>query len=149
MNGLLILLIIVLLGVAAWQLSKIFSLTQIGTKRDDSGVANDRDNNINGYLMFAFVAFIYIVTILSFVKCGSFVLDTPASEHGKEVDNLMNISMVIIFIVQTLTQFLLHYFAFKYRGKEGQKALYFADNNSLSASISCCISIINICYYRK
>ena len=56
MNGLLILLIIVLLGVAAWQLSKIFSLTQIGTKRDDSGVATDKDNNINGYLMFAFVA---------------------------------------------------------------------------------------------
>jgi cytochrome c oxidase subunit 2 len=133
MNGLLILLIIVLLGVAAWQLSKIFSLTQIGTKRDDSGVANDRDNNINGYLMFAFVAFIYIVTILSFIKCGSFVLDTPASEHGKDVDSLMNISFVIIFIVQTLTQFLLHYFAFKYRGKEGQKALYFADNNKLEA----------------
>jgi cytochrome c oxidase subunit 2 len=133
MNGLLILLIIVLLGVAAWQLSKIFSLTQLGTKRDDSGVANDRDNIINGYLMFAFVAFIYIVTIISFVKCGSFVLDTPASEHGKEVDSLMNISMVIIFIVQTLTQFLLHYFAFKYRGKEGQKALYFADNNKLEA----------------
>lgn len=133
MNGLLILLIIVLLGIAAWQLSKIYSLTQIGTKRDDSGIANDRDNNINGYLMFAFVAFIYIVTIISFVKCGSFVLDTPASEHGKDYDNLMNISFVIIFIVQTFTQFLLHYFAFKYRGKEGQKALYFADNNKLEA----------------
>lgn len=133
MNGLLILLIIVLLGVAAWQLSKIYSLTQIGMKRDDSGIANDRDNNINGYLMFAFVAFIYIVTIVSFVKCGSFVLDTPASLHGKDYDNLMNISFVIIFIVQTFTQFLLHYFAFKYRGKEGQKALYFADNNKLEA----------------
>jgi cytochrome c oxidase subunit 2 len=45
----------------------------------------------------------------------------------------MNISMAIIFFVQTLTQFLLHYFAFKYRGKEGQKALYFADNNKLEA----------------
>jgi cytochrome c oxidase subunit 2 len=131
MNGLLILLIIVLLGVAAWQLSKIFSLTQLGT--NDSGIANDKDNNINGYLMFAFVAFIYIVTIVSFVKCGSFVLSNPASEHGKDYDNLMNISFVIIFIVQTFTQFLLHYFAFKYRGKEGQKALYFADNNKLEA----------------
>ena len=103
MNGLLILLIIVLLGVAAWQLSKIFSLTQLGTKRDDSGIANDRDNNINGYLMFAFVAFIYIVTIISFVKCGSFVLDTPASEHGKDYDNLMNISFVIIFTQEFIT----------------------------------------------
>ena len=131
MNGLLILLIIVLLGVAAWQLSKIFSLTQIGTAKDDSAIATDKDNNINGYLMFAFVAFIYIFTIYSFVKWGSFVLDTPASLHGQDVDNLMNISMAIIFFVQTLTQFLLHYFAFKYRGKEGNKALYFADNNKL------------------
>lgn len=133
MNGLLILLIIVLLGVAAWQLSKIFSLTQIGTAKDDSAIATDKDNNLNGYLMFAFVAFIYIFTIYSFVKWGSFVLDTPASLHGQDVDNLMNISMAIIFFVQTLTQFLLHYFAFKYRGKEGQKALYFADNNKLEA----------------
>ena len=133
MNGLLILLIIVLLGVAAWQLSKIFSLTQIGMAKGDSTIANDRDNNINGYLMFAFVGFIYIFTIYSFIKWGSFVLDTPASEHGKDYDNLMNISWVIIFFVQTLTQFLLHYFAFKYRGKEGQKALYYADNNKLEA----------------
>jgi cytochrome c oxidase subunit 2 len=36
-----------------------------------------------------------------------------------------------IFIVQTITQALLHYFAFKYRGKKDQKALYFADNNKL------------------
>ena len=64
---------------------------------------------------------------------GSFVLGTPASQHGTDYDNLMYISMVIIFIVQTFTQFLLHYFAFKYRGKEGQKALYFADNNKLEA----------------
>lgn len=133
MNGLLILLIIVLLGVAAWQLSKIFSLTQIGMAKEDSTIANDKDNNINGYLMFAFVGFIYIFTIYSFIKWGSFVLDTPASEHGKDYDNLMNISWIIIFTVQTLTQFLLHYFAFKYRGKEGQKALYYADNNKLEA----------------
>ncbi|SEQ13250.1 cytochrome c oxidase subunit II [Flavobacterium urocaniciphilum] len=133
MNGLLILLIIVLLGVAAWQLSKIFSLTQIGMAKGDSTIANDKDNNINGYLMFAFVGFIYIFTIYSFIKWGSFVLDTPASEHGKDYDNLMNISWIIIFTVQTLTQFLLHYFAFKYRGKEGQKALYYADNNKLEA----------------
>jgi len=44
---------------------------------------------------------------------------------------LMIISMVLIFFVQTLTQALLHYFAFKYRGKEGRKALYYADNDKL------------------
>lgn len=130
MNSLLVLIIVVLLGVAIWQLSKIFNLTTEKSS-DDSEIANDRDNNVNGYLMFAFVGFIYIFTIYSLVKWGHFVLGTPASEHGIDYDNLMYISMVIIFIVQTITQFLLHYFAFKYRGKEGQKALYFADNNKL------------------
>ncbi|WMW77654.1 cytochrome c oxidase subunit II [Flavobacterium sp. 20NA77.7] len=133
MNSLLILIIVVLLGVAIWQLSKIFSLTQEKAAAENSEVATDKDNNVNGYLMFAFVGFIYIFTIYSLVKWGRFVLGTPASEHGTDYDNLMYISMVIIFIVQTFTQFLLHYFAFKYRGKEGQKALYFADNNKLEA----------------
>jgi cytochrome c oxidase subunit 2 len=36
--------------------------------------------------------------------------------------------LVLIFIVQAITQVLVHYFAFKYRGKEGQKVLFFADN---------------------
>lgn len=45
----------------------------------------------------------------------------------------MNITWVLIFIVQAITQALLHYFAFKYKGKKDQKALYFADNNKLEA----------------
>jgi cytochrome c oxidase subunit II len=133
MNGLLIVTIVVLLAIAAWQLSKIFNLTQIASasKKDDSEVANDNDNKVNGYLMFAFVGFIYVFTIVSFYKWGSFVLHTPASEHGKDIDSLMNTSFMVIFFVQTVTQFLLHFYAFKYRGKEGQKALYFADSNKL------------------
>jgi cytochrome c oxidase subunit 2 len=47
------------------------------------------------------------------------------------IDNLMIISMVVIFIVQIVTQFLLHYFAFKYKGEKGKKALFYADNNTL------------------
>jgi cytochrome c oxidase subunit 2 len=37
----------------------------------------------------------------------------------------------VIFIVQTITQFLLHYFAFKYKGEKGRKALFYADNDKL------------------
>jgi cytochrome c oxidase subunit 2 len=60
-------------------------------------------------------------------------MSNSASEHGQELDNLMIISMVIIFIVQTITQFLLHYFAYKYKGEKGKKALFYADNNTLEA----------------
>jgi cytochrome c oxidase subunit 2 len=133
MTSFLVFTVLVLIGIAVWQLTKIYDLTQVGNVSDDSEIANDKDNNVNGYLMFAFVGFIYVFTIYSLYAWGEFVLGTPASEHGKDVDSLMAISMALIFFVQTVTQFLLHYFAFKYRGKEGQKALYFADNNKLEA----------------
>lgn len=132
MNSLLIVLVLVLLSVAVWQLTKIFDLTQVGKSNENTQVANDNDNNVNGYLMFGFLVFIYITTIYCIAKFGSFpLMDNSASEHGKEVDQLMWISMILIFTVQTVTQALLHYFAFKYRGKQGNVATYFSDNNKL------------------
>jgi cytochrome c oxidase subunit 2 len=132
MTTLLVLIVVVLLAVALWQLTKIFDLTQVGVNVNDTQVASDNDNKVNGYLMFAFLGFIYLTTIYCFMYYGHFPLvSDSASQHGPEVDNLMIISMVIIFVAQTITQALLHYFAFKYRGREGQKALYFSDSNKL------------------
>ncbi len=39
--------------------------------------------------------------------------------------------MVIIMFVLVITQFLLHYFAFKYHGRKDQKAVFYADNDKL------------------
>jgi cytochrome c oxidase subunit 2 len=133
MTSLLVIIVLVLLAVALWQLTKIFDLTQVGSRVDNSEVANDNDNNVQGYMMFGFLAFIYIFSIYGLITWGGLVLHTPASAHGAQVDNLMNITWVVLFIVQAITQVLLHYFAFKYRGKQGNKALYFADNNKLEA----------------
>ncbi|CAM2984107.1 cytochrome c oxidase subunit 2 [Flavobacterium succinicans] len=133
MTSLLVIIVLVLLAVALWQLTKIFDLTQVGSKSDDSQIATDNDNNVQGYLMFGFLAFIYIFTIYGLIKWGDLPLHTPASEHGATVDSLMNITWVLIFTVQAITQVLLHYFSFKYRGNKDRKALYYADNNKLEA----------------
>lgn len=134
MTSLLIIVIVALLGIAVWQLTKIFALTQTSNNEEAyrSEIATDKDNNINGYLMFGFLAFIYILTIVSVAKWGYMpLIDNPASEHGTDVDNLMWISLAIIFAVQFLTQFLLHYFAFVNRGHKDKKAVFFADNDKL------------------
>ncbi|GAA4056835.1 cytochrome c oxidase subunit II [Flavobacterium chungnamense] len=132
MTSLLVLLVLVLLSVALWQLTKIFDLTQVGKQSDNNQIADDNDNNVNGYLSFAFLAFIYLITIFCFANYGKFpLMSNAASVHGKEVDQLMWISMILIFIVQTITQGLLFYFSYKYRGKKGQIATYFSDNNKL------------------
>jgi len=133
MTSLLVIIVLVLLAVAVWQLTKIFDLTQVASTSDNSQIANDDDNNVQGYLMFGFLAFIYIFTIYGVYTWGPLVLHTPASQHGALIDNLMNITWVLIFTVQAITQVLLHYFAFKYRGNKDKRALYFADNNKLEA----------------
>jgi cytochrome c oxidase subunit 2 len=129
MTVLLSIAVVALVGLAIWQLTKIFQLSQM--KSEPTQIADDKDNQNNGYLMFAFLVFIYGLTFFSFYNYGKFLLPAASSEHGAEYDNLMLVSFVIIFLVMAITQVLLHYFAFKYRGKAGQKALYFADNNKL------------------
>src|SRR5215471_8277879 len=132
MTTFLVLIVVALMAVAIWQLTKIFDLTQIGGNVDDSQVANDNDNKINGYLLFGFLAFIYIITIWCVISFGDLpLIGDSASEHGPIYDSLMSITLILIFIVQVITQGLLYFFAYKYKGKNGQKALYFADNNKL------------------
>jgi cytochrome c oxidase subunit 2 len=131
MTSLLVIIVLVLLSIAVWQLTKIFDLTQVGQTAYNSQVANSADNKVQGYLMFAFIALFYISMIYGLIVWGPLVLDNPASEHGSDVDFLMNITWILIFVVQFITQFLLHYFAYKYSGKKDAKALYFADNNRL------------------
>jgi len=130
MTAFLVVLVIILFGVAIWQMSKIFQLAK--TKVDStSEIANDKDNNINGWLMMMFVLFIYGISIVSFRKYGKLMLPEAASEHGVEVDQLWLITMILIFVVGIFTQWVLHYFAFKYRGRKDQKATFYADNDKL------------------
>ncbi|OUR91540.1 cytochrome C oxidase subunit II [Flavobacteriales bacterium 34_180_T64] len=133
MTAFLTIIIVLFVAVAIWQMVKIFDLAQVGDDAN-TGVATDKDNTMNGYLMIGFLIFIYAITIASFWYLGDLpLMSNSASAHGPQVDNLMIISMALIFVVQTITQFLLHYFAFKYKGEKGKKALFFADNNTLEA----------------
>lgn len=129
MTAFLTLTVLVLVAIAIWQMTKIFELSQLRTERTE--IANDTDNKYNGYLLFAFLIFIYGITIFCFAKYGKMLLPEAASEHGKDFDDLMFVSMAIIFFVQTITQALLHYFGYKYRGQKGRKALFYADNDRL------------------
>ena len=129
MNIFLILSVLVLIAISIWQITKIFELSQ--AKKINTQVADDSDNKLNGKLMLAFLFFIYGITIFSFWAYGDVLLPNAASEHGYDYDNLMWISFAIIFFVQTITQALLHYFSYKYRGEKGKKALFFADNEKL------------------
>ena len=130
MTAYLVILVIILFGVAVWQINKVFKLLQ-PAKSEDSEVATDKDNETQGYMMLAFVFFIYWILAYCFWKWGNVLLPVAASEHGLEIDQLMLITMVVIFVVGIVTQWLLHYFAFVYRGSKDKKALFYAENHRL------------------
>ncbi|WP_037317499.1 cytochrome c oxidase subunit II [Salegentibacter sp. Hel_I_6] len=130
MTVFLVIIVLALLAVTGWQMSKIFELSQ-GPSADSSEIANDNDNRQQAKLMLWFMIFIYVGMAYSFWHWSKFYLPEAASEHGNEVDTLMFISIGLIMVVQVITQALLHWFAYKYQGKKGQRALFFADNDKL------------------
>jgi cytochrome c oxidase subunit 2 len=54
-----------------------------------------------------------------------------ASEHAGEIDTLTLVTLVITVFVFFVTQFLLFFFAFRYRGGESRQALYYPVNDRL------------------
>ncbi|WP_372917965.1 cytochrome c oxidase subunit II [Salegentibacter sp.] len=130
MTVFLVIIVLALLAVTGWQLSKIFELSK-GPGADSTQIANDNDNRQQAKYMLWFMIFIYVGMAYSFWKWSKLYLPEAASEHGSQVDTLMFISIAIIMIVQVLTQALLHWFAYKYQGRKGRKALFFADNDKL------------------
>jgi cytochrome c oxidase subunit 2 len=125
------LITVILISISVWQIVKIFEVSNLGKKKDTSQIANYKDNDLHGKLMFAFLVFIYLVTIYSFVSYTKVLLPESASEHGYTYDRLLVISFIVIFIVQTITQALLHYYTYKFRGIKGRKASFITHNNKL------------------
>ena len=131
MTVFLIIIVVALFAITIWQLSRIFQLSRNTNSIDSSEIASDKDNRIQGNLMLAFGIAFYLFMLYNFWNFSDRALPAASSEHGADYDNLLLITMAVIMFVQVITQGLLHYFAFKYKGKKGQKALFFADNDKL------------------
>jgi len=123
MTAILYVLLAIVVAVAIWQMTSIFKLKSV--------IATEKDNNIQGILFALFGIFFYGLMIFSFVKYTSILLPEAASLEGEDYDDLYVVTMSLILVVQAITQFLLFYFAFKYRGVKGRKALFYADSHKL------------------
>ncbi len=117
--------IAVAIGVSFWQITRILNFRTV--------IATDKDNDTQGKLFLWFLAFLYAMMIYCLIAMNVIMLPESASFEGEHDDNLFNITFILIGIVQFVMQFLLFYFSFKYRGKKGNKALFYADSHKLEA----------------
>jgi len=119
--------ILIAISVASifWQLTNVFNLK--------NQIATEENNDQQGKLMFAFMVGFYVFMIYCLWKYGSVLLPEAASVEGERYDNLYNVTMILILVVQAIMQVLIFYFAYKYRGVKGRKAVFYADSHKLEA----------------
>lgn len=131
MTVFLVLIVLGLLGISIWQISKIFQLSKSKKSESHAGVNDNRDNRIQGYLMLAFGILFYGFMIFNFWEYSRLYPPKSASVEGVDIDTLFFTTAIVIMIVQVLMQALIFYFSYKYHGKEGQVAKFFPDHEKL------------------
>ncbi len=129
MFSLLVLITIVLGVIAAVQLSKVYQLAAKlrNHREEDISLA---DNKMNAWLMLVWMIVSFATVIYFYIAYGDF-LPESASEHGKDIDMLFTVNIVIITIVFFIVHFFLFYFAWKYYYREDRKAFFFAHSTKL------------------
>ncbi len=126
----LIIALIVLAVVTVAQILRVFELSGKINNQDINDVT-DEDNDRQGKYLLAF-SFVFVgSTIAMTIGWWDLLLPYASSVHGEKVDNLMAISMIMIGVVFLITQPVLFYFSYKYRGVNGRKATFYAHNTKL------------------
>ena len=130
MEKLIILIVIILGAIALAQLIRVYELSSKLRKSGEHEI-NNKDNHINGLLMFVFMILTFVGFLYLMLKYGWTGRGTAASTQGVETDWLLNLNFIIILIAYFITNFLLFYFSYKYVRKPGVKAYFYPHNNKL------------------
>ncbi len=119
----------------------IIFLVQVGKARElASMIRSDKseeyeNNNVNAGLGMLFMVGFLLICVVSFIYYIPYILgwgpNTAASEHGLSVDYMFNITLFFTSVVFFACQFLLFWFAWKYRGRKGARAKYWSHDERL------------------
>jgi cytochrome c oxidase subunit 2 len=127
---LLVLLAILLLIVAGHQLLRIIELSR-KLKKTKEWQVSDADNDLMGKAMLAFGVLFIGFFFWQVNRWSERQLPPASSEHGAKVDALWDANMYLITFIFIVTNLVLCWFAYKYRGNTRNTAGYFPHNNKL------------------
>jgi cytochrome c oxidase subunit 2 len=127
----LLLILAVIFGTLV--LVRLANVAQLASKLsgENDEEEQDKDNRINSIGLIAFLIIGMVLLVYMIVRYSPYMLPVAASEHGVDIDKLMNLNWLVVFAVFFLTQILLFSFAFKYKFNKNRRALYYHDNNKL------------------
>ncbi len=132
MTGLMAVICIVLIAMVIVQIGKV---TELASKIRGEEDTIQQSNNSNALFGLVFVIVFLVGCTISAVYYAPFMLGygphISASEHGVVLDSLFNVTLFFTGIVFVITHLYLFWFAYKYRGRKGRKALYFVHDTKL------------------
>lgn len=126
---LLIILVVVLGVVAAAQLAKVYEHARDLRQQREEDISL-ADNKFNSRLWLIWMIVMFVGAAYFILKYG-WTLPEPASEHGADLDSLLNFNFIIIIIVFYIVNFLLFYFSYKYYYRKERRAKFFPHDNRL------------------
>jgi len=88
-------------------------------------------NNIMGITCILFLVVGGYGAYWSLTEQGSMSLPEAASIHGVKIDNMFLTTTIITMIVFVITQVLLFWFLFRYRGSDKRKAYFYPHNDTI------------------
>jgi len=88
-------------------------------------------NAVNGTLFAIFLVVGLYGVYWEYTVHGNMLLPEAASEHGKKIDSMFNITLIITTIVFVATHIVLFAFAYFYKYTGKRKAYYYPHNNAL------------------
>lgn len=130
MDKILLVLVIVLVVISIAQIAKMYQVTADMTKKREEDIS-PTSNRVNANLLLFFMIALFVTFIWQMIAFKDVLLPIAASEHGVLTDRLFNINWLILIPAFFIVNFLLFFFAWKYRYNKERKALYLAHNNTL------------------
>ncbi len=130
MDKILLVLVIVLVVISIAQIAKMYQVTADMTKKREEDIS-PTSNRVNANLLLFFMIALFVTFIWQMIAFKDVLLPVAASEHGVLTDRLFNINWLILIPAFFIVNFLLFFFAWKYRYNKERKALYLAHNNTL------------------
>lgn len=88
-------------------------------------------NVVNGVLFALFLVVGLYGVYWEYTVHGSMILPEAASEHGKKIDQMFNITLILTTIVFIGTHIILFSFTYIYKSNGKRKAYYYPHNNAL------------------
>lgn len=106
---------------------KVYELTR-ETQGKPEGV---NWNTINAVLFVLFLIVGLYGVYWEYTVHGSMILPEAASEHGKHIDEMFNITLILTTIVFIITHILLFGFSYYYRSTGKRRAYFYPHNNTI------------------